>query len=104
MPLDAALKLADAAGVTLDWVATGWDRRPGLPPGAGAPPPPLHADLLQAAIKLVEDWLEENSRAMPPDRKADTVSKLYQLLVEDRAAGETTVDEKKFRQFLRLVA
>ncbi len=41
---------------------------------------------------------------MPPDRKADTVSKLYQLLVEDMAAGTEKVDEPKFRQFLRLVA
>lgn len=29
--LIAALKLAEAAGVTLDWVATGWDRRPDMP-------------------------------------------------------------------------
>jgi len=28
MPLEAALKLAEAAHVTLDWVATGFDRRP----------------------------------------------------------------------------
>lgn len=31
VPLAAALKLAEAAGVTLDWVATGWDRRPDMP-------------------------------------------------------------------------
>lgn len=30
VPLNAALKLAQAAGVSLDWVATGYDRRPDL--------------------------------------------------------------------------
>lgn len=104
MPLEAALKLAEAAGVTLDWVATGWDRRPGLPETSNVAPPPLHPDLLQASIKLVEEWLEENRRTMAPDRKADVVSKIYQLLVEDAAAGATSVDQTKIRQFLRLVA
>jgi len=35
VPLLDALELARAAGVTLDWVATGYDRRPELPPAAG---------------------------------------------------------------------
>lgn len=36
VPFWDMLILADAAGVTLDWVATGHDRRPNLPPTEGA--------------------------------------------------------------------
>jgi len=36
VPLLDALELAKEAGVSLDWVATGYDRRPDLPPPAGA--------------------------------------------------------------------
>lgn len=104
MPLNAALKLAEAAGVTLDWVATGWDRRPGLPAPSNVAPPPLRSDLLQAAIKLVEEWLDENRRTMAPDRKSEIISKIYELLIEDAAAGAVSIDQTKMRQFLRLVA
>ncbi len=43
IPLNKALKLAEAAGVTLDWVATGWERRPDLPKVAPDVVPPEEA-------------------------------------------------------------
>jgi hypothetical protein len=35
LPFEEMLLLAEEAGVTLDWIATGYDRRPSLPPTAG---------------------------------------------------------------------
>ncbi len=55
MPLSAALKLAEAAGVTLDWVAIGWDRRPDLPPNDI--PPEQALDI--ARILPIADQAEE---------------------------------------------
>ena len=54
MPLSAALKLAEAAGVTLDWVAVGWDRRPDLPKIEAAPVEPEEAlDLAKIPVLSV---------------------------------------------------
>lgn len=55
VPLSAALKLAEAAGVTLDWVAIGWDRRPDLPPNDI--PPEQALDI--ARILPIADQAEE---------------------------------------------
>ena len=93
MPLYAALKLCEAADVSLDWLVSGNETVAGNPPrfadprGAlekdlskdGAPATDLVGDpeLLGAAIKEVHAALERNSMKMSPDEIAITAIGAY---------------------------
>lgn len=109
VPLMDALKLADAAGVTLDWVATGYDRRPNLPPPAGMArgsfkivhlyQPSTDGQLIEIAdtsaevVAFREEWLQkigvrpENAALVRAEDDAMTpVIEMGDILLVDRGA------------------
>ncbi|MFT4098794.1 MAG: hypothetical protein QM651_16875 [Rhodoblastus sp.] len=95
--LDSLIAIATAAGVSVEYLATGSSS------AAGPRSTALDMACLQAAIEIVEDWLDEHQRQMTSGKRAELASKIYELLVEDMEAGGA-IDRPKMRQFLRLVA
>lgn len=83
---------------------------------AGPKPEPIRArtlealsdairhDYLSAAIEITEEWLANNQRAMHPEKKAEVVTQLYELIADDAAEGRSAVDRTKLQGVLRLVA
>ena len=96
--------IAEASGVTVEWLATGREPPPFAASTSGLPPGKLHEEMLSEAISIVEDWLEVNRRRMASEKKASIISKLYQLFIEDIEAGQKPLDRRRAQQFLRLVA
>ena len=103
-----------ATGRSLDWVFFGEERGPlAVPAEAAAPTPaatpperdasPVNQEALQGAVMIVEEWLSLNRRTMTPDKKARAVTMMYQLILEDAAAGAPAIDTHRAGQFLRLV-
>jgi DNA-binding phage protein len=74
--LDHLVAIADAGGVTLDWLASG--REPML-----APQPlsvALDVDRLEQALHAVEEGLRNAGRALAPPQFAELVTEVYDLL------------------------
>lgn len=94
--IDKALAIAQAGGVTLDWLATGRGPKTQAELRAlqAAPSPASVAALdlprLQAAIATVEEGLTATRRVMDPDRKAELILAVYDLF-EDPAATRDLV-------------
>lgn len=103
--LDKAAAIADVAGVSLDWLATGRGvMRPRASAAHDAGTRQVDANLLRETISIVEEWLVLNNRSMEPAKKADVISKLYQFLAEDIADGSARIDRRTAQKILRLVA
>lgn len=81
--------MADAAGVTVDWLATGRlpkmraELKAGAATGSG-----LDAARLQLAIATVEEGLAATRRVMAPDKKAELVLAVYDLFQEPAVTRE----------------
>lgn len=43
----------------------------------------LDAEVLEAAIQLVEDWLDTNRRQLPASRKAAVIVKIYEFVMAE---------------------
>lgn len=81
-PFDVAVRLCDAAGVRLDWLATG--QEPMKPGGEhvleNSNSQSLRRDDLKIAIQLAADALGDKS--LPPPKHAELVALIYELLEE----------------------
>lgn len=88
---DRLVAIADAAGVTVEWLATG--RGPKLrrdlvaalraaAEGGSAREEHLQVDLeqLRTAVMAVEEGLDEAGLVMPPDKKAEVFVYAYELI------------------------
>jgi len=78
--------LADAAGVSLDWLATG--REPMMradAPAQAAPAAPSDIDepLLKDIVSAVEVHLDERRIPLSPEKKSLLISELYMLMLEE---------------------
>jgi transcriptional regulator with XRE-family HTH domain len=103
--LDKAVIMARSAGVSLDWLATGRGAmRPHSPLADEGSALDIRVDVLQESIAIVEEWLVMNERKMSPDKKAEIVAKLYQLVLDETVEGGSGLDRKTAHKFLRLVA
>jgi len=75
--------LCQAAGKSLDWLATG-----AIPVAEPAPPSALDEELLSEVIDLIEGWLELHERHLPATAKAKAISAAYELCAERVAATD----------------
>jgi transcriptional regulator with XRE-family HTH domain len=66
--------------------------------------PPVRVDLLEEALKIVEEWLVVNARQLNPLKKAEVVSQIYLLITEEIDHGNGSFDIARVHQHLRLVA
>jgi transcriptional regulator with XRE-family HTH domain len=82
--MERAAVIAEAGGVTLDWLATGREpkTRAELRAAVAAPADALDQARLQLAIATVEEGLAAVRRVMTPDKKAELVLAVYDLYEE----------------------
>lgn len=76
-------KMAQAMGVSLEWIWTG--EGPMLAAERVAGPGPssaINRKLLQDCLEAVDQVLEEADRYLPPDKKAELILALYDLFEE----------------------
>jgi transcriptional regulator with XRE-family HTH domain len=69
----------------------------------GARPAVVRTDLLEEALKLVEEWLTTNARQINRLKKAEVVSQIYSLIAEEIDHSEGSFDIARIHQHLRLV-
>jgi transcriptional regulator with XRE-family HTH domain len=105
---DRLVAIADAGGVTVEWLATG--REPKLrrdlvaalraaAEGGTAREEPLQVDLerLRTAVTAVEEGLHDACLVMPPDKKAEVFVYAYELI------GQMGATEQARQLLARLV-
>lgn len=73
-PFDLAAKLCAAAGVRMEWMATGQE-----PKIASQNPTSAFVDQLRQAVIAVEQTLQEADRVMSAEKKADLIAAVYEL-------------------------
>lgn len=93
----AVAAMVGAAGLSLDWLETGVEP---TPPSASHP---LDADALATAIAIVEGWIDDRRLHMPPSKKAKVVATIYEMYLEDQAAGRPPIDADRAKPILKLV-
>ncbi len=98
--IDKAAVMAEVAGVSLEWLATGR--------GSMQIDPTVQQTLrtapLEAAIRIVERWLALHRRTMKPERKAAVVAIIYEIIVQDLEQGRGPMDDQRAETVLKLVA
>ncbi|MCA1909239.1 MAG: helix-turn-helix domain-containing protein [Magnetospirillum sp.] len=79
------IAIAAAAGVRLEWLATG--QGPVFPDGdrEGKVSSDLDVSALEAVIAAVEDHLRQRRQAISPDAKAALVTTLYKWAVDEKS-------------------
>lgn len=95
--------IAEAAGVSLDWLLLG--RGEPIPCGSGSPASsPTHAmidvALLAQVVATIEDWLAANNRTLAAPKKADVIVLAYELVRQGAANGEA---ESALQHVVRLL-
>lgn len=96
----AVVALADAAGVSLDWLSTGALPRERGTQSSLADGTPLDLEKLEAATSLIEEWLEVHRRTMKPKKKAEVIAAAYEILIE---RTESTSDDSVRNNVIRLL-
>lgn len=80
---DHLIAIADAANVSIEWLAAGRGpkQRGAAPaPAPTTPAPQLNMELLVSAVQGVQEGLHAINRTLPPQRYADLVAASYELL------------------------
>lgn len=99
--LDAALAIADAAGVTVDWLATGREpkRRAELRAllARGPASPGLDQDVLAGVLEAIEERLQ--GRTLKPAKKAELIALVYDTTVSGGACEPAVLE-----RFIRLAS
>jgi transcriptional regulator with XRE-family HTH domain len=98
--LDSLVRIAGAAGVSVQWLATGEGAmRPGEPGAGGLQADEL--DLLQDIVEVTDELLEEYGIRLSGAKRA----RVYRLLLELAREDETpAVDREKVVQLIRLAS
>lgn len=102
---DHLIAIADAANVSIEWLAAG---RGPKQRGAAQPPAPavqLDTRILTRAVTAVQEGLAGIKRPLPPDKHAALIMAAYELILEDEqqaAAAETT--SARIVKFIKLAA
>lgn len=96
--VDFVVAVAVAHRVSIAWLAAGIGSK------WPADPVALNSEHLEDALSIVEGWLADNERVMPPEKKAKVVTQLYEFIADDAARGRGPVDVKRLHGILRLVA
>lgn len=104
---DNLFAIADAAGVTVEWLATGkWpvyrsDLNRALDVASNIEPRPsaaLDMPRFQLAIEAVEEGLEASNRTMTPPKKAELFLAVYDMM------EEPTITKERVLKLVKLAA
>ncbi len=95
--LRRAARIARAAGVRLEWLATGEGP---MQREQGAPVAPLDQGVMRDVVAVVEEFLQDRGLVLEPEKKAE----LLILLYEDIREHEGKVDRAKVLRLVKLVA
>jgi transcriptional regulator with XRE-family HTH domain len=109
------IAIADAAGVSLQWLATGelpvhtMKRLAGFREdvgryGSADSAPALDADLMRNCIVAVEELLQEWDKPLPLDKKAELITLVYELELEERAKGKAGASGAEIVRLFKRVA
>lgn len=103
--IENLIAIADAANVSIEWLAAG--RGPKQRGAAPAPAPAVQLDtrILTRAVTAVQEGLAGIKRPLPPDKHAALIMAAYELILEDEqqaAAAETT--SARIVKFIKLAA
>ena len=104
---DHLIAIADAANVSIEWLAAGRGpkQRGAAQPPAPAPAVQLDTRILTRAVTAVQEGLAGLKRPLPPDKHAALIMAAYELILEDEqqaAAAETT--SARIVKFIKLAA
>ena len=108
---DNLVAIADAANVSIEWLAAGrGPKQRGAaqataPSHAPAPAVQLDTRILTRAVTAVQEGLAGLKRPLPPDKHAALIMAAYELILEDEqqaAAAETT--SARIVKFIKLAA
>lgn len=126
--LDHLVAIADAAGVTVEWLATGREPRlrrdlvaalqaaatgtakatvilsEAAARHAGQAAPAWDEDRLRDAIYAVEEALRQSNRDMDPKKKAGVVRAVYELLKEQADDAQSEQTSAKIIRLIKLAA
>ena len=96
--------IAQAAGVSLDWLLLGKEQNGAN--AAGPQPFPALPDsvVLSRVIETVEDWLVENGQALAPAKKADVIVLSYELVAVAMVTGHEASAMENIIRLLRLAS
>jgi transcriptional regulator with XRE-family HTH domain len=95
--IDFLLAVAKAFDVSTDWLC-------GIEGASRQHGGQVNMRLLEAAIELVDEWLEHEDRTMDAKKKATVVTQIYQFLVDDAVEGQEPLNKARVHRILRLVA
>lgn len=106
--------IAGAAGVTIDWLASGEGpmERGALSQGELHPTRDpqfkpfvnLDRDLLTDMVVAVEEELAERGLTLAPHRKGELIATLYEMEAEEEQEQHADVTQRNVRRLLRLVS
>ena len=101
---DNLVAIADAANVSIEWLAAG--RGPKQRGAAPAPAPqPFDTERLARAIGAVQEGLASIRRTLPPDKHAQLIEAAYELILEDeQAAAAQATTSARIIKFIKLAA
>ena len=104
--IENLIAIADAANVSIEWLAAGRGpkQRGAAQPPAPAPAVQLDTRILTRAVTAVQEGLAGLKRPLPPDKHAALIMAAYELILEDeqQAAAETT--SARIVKFIKLAA
>ena len=86
--------IAEAWGVSLDWLAYGKDVNDTNP---------IDRETLTDAIEVLENALNKRNGTLPPKAKAEALMLAYEILIEDDNATDI-IKASDFKSFLKLVS
>ena len=101
--VDHLLRIHDKFQVSMDWLLAGIGE-PFLndedTKGGESGSRPLNPEILTLIIKTLDSKLQERGLGLPPDKKAQVITLLYEYYLDT----EKEVDEKRIADYLRLVS
>lgn len=91
------IAIAEAGGVSVEWLATG--REPAGQLGIAEAPaaPPLDQALLETVIECIEESLAQSGRSLTPARMARLVTAVYEMY---ELQGRSSVSREKIRKLV----
>lgn len=106
---DALIAIADAANVSIEWLAAGrGPKQRGAPAPTPAPasaPTPFDTQRLARAIGAVQEGLAAINRTLPPDKHAQLIEAAYELILEEEEKASTqATTSARIVKFIRLAA
>lgn len=104
---DNLVAIADAANVSIEWLAAGRGpkQRGAAPAPAQAPAVQLDTRILTRAVTAVQEGLAGLKRPLPPDKHAALIMAAYELILEDeQQAAAAEITSARIVKFIKLAA